>query len=68
MQDTHFYIDYAPCEDVRKALTCLRRDRVMTASEVFGELQAQDRPLKSPRTEILRRLSDLGLADRNGQY
>jgi hypothetical protein len=64
MEDTHFYIDYAPCEDVRKALTCLGGGRAMTASEVFDELQAQGRPVKSPRTETIRRLSDLGLAAR----
>ena len=62
MEDTHFYIDYAPYEEVRKVLSCLNPQTAMTATEVFDALQSQDDPVKSRRTEILRRLSDLGLA------
>lgn len=62
MEDTHFYIDYAPCEEVRKALSCLSPERAMTATEVFDTLESQGQPVKSRRTEILRRLFDLGLA------
>jgi len=62
MEDTHFYIDYAPYEEVRKVLSCLTPETAMTATEVFDALESQHDPVKSQRTEILRRLSDLGLA------
>lgn len=62
LEDTHFYIDYAPCEEVRKVLRCLSPEQAMTATEVFEMLELQDQLVKSRRTEILRRLYDLGLA------
>lgn len=62
MEDTHFYIDYAPPQEVRKALWCLTAQKAMTPADVFEMLESQDQPVKSRRTEILRRLHDLGLA------
>lgn len=64
--DTHFYIDYAPPEKVWEALQCLRVNQPMSPTEIFDTLQLQGREV-SRRSEIPRRLSDLGLATRVGQ-
>jgi len=61
-EDTHFYIDYAPPNEVRKALWCLSPEQPMTPTEIFDMLESQDQPIKSRRTEIPHRLFDLGLA------
>jgi len=61
-EDMHFYIDYAPFEEVHKALWNLSDHQPMTATEVFDTLELQGQPVQSRRTEILRRLYDIGLA------
>jgi len=61
-EDTHFYIDYAPPDEVRKVLWCLSSEQPLTPAEAFDVLESQGRPVKSRRTEIPRRLHDLGLA------
>lgn len=61
-EDTHFYIDYAPPDEAHKALRCINSQQPMTTKEVFDLLELQGQPVKSRRTEILRRLYDLGLA------
>jgi hypothetical protein len=61
-EDTHFYIDYAPPDEVRKILHCLSPERPLSPTEMFDMLELQGQPVKSRRTEIPRRLYDLGLA------
>lgn len=61
--DTHFYIDYAPPEKVWDVLQCLRGNQPMSPTEIFDTLELQGRDV-SRRTEIPRRLFDLGLATR----
>jgi hypothetical protein len=61
-QDTHFYIDYAPPNKVRDALWCLKPDNPMLPTEIFDRLESQGKTV-SQRTEIPRRLFDLGLAE-----
>lgn len=60
-EDRHFYIDYAPPEDVYKVLKCLSASYPMTATEVFDTLSAQRISVRSRRSETLRRLFDLGI-------
>ena len=64
--DTHFYIDYAPPEKVWEALQCLSVDRPMSPAEIFDTLESQGKDV-SRRTEIPRRLFDLGLATQVSQ-
>jgi hypothetical protein len=64
-EDLHFYIDYAPPEDVYKVLRCLNQDCPMTVSQIFDALEAQGTPVKSRRSEILRRVFDLGLTEQS---
>jgi hypothetical protein len=61
--DTHFYIDYAPPEEVWQTLQCLSVDRPMSLTEIFDTLESHGKDT-SRRTEIPRRLFDLGLAIR----
>lgn len=62
--DTHFYIDYAPPDEVRKILHCLSPEQPLSPNEIFDMLESQGQPVKGRRTEIPRRLYDLGLASR----
>jgi hypothetical protein len=62
-RDTHFYIDYAPPDKVHKALRVLSADHPMTSAEIFDRLESQGQSI-GRRTEIPRRLFDLGLAVR----
>ena len=65
-QDTHFYIDYAPPDKVRDALWCLNADKPTSPMEIFNSLESQGKDV-SRRTEIPRRLFDLGLAEQAKQ-
>ncbi|OQA23059.1 MAG: hypothetical protein BWY63_00475 [Chloroflexi bacterium ADurb.Bin360] len=64
-EDLHFYIDYAPPEDVYKTLKCLSASYPMSTTKVFDTLEDQGMPVRSRRTETLRRLFDLGLANQS---
>lgn len=64
-EDLHFYIDYAPAEDVREVLRLLSPTYPMTITEVFNTLESHGKPVRSRRSEILRRLFDLGIANQN---
>jgi DNA-binding transcriptional ArsR family regulator len=66
-EDTHFYIDYAPPDEVRKILHCLSLEQPLSSTEIFDILELQGQPVKSRRTEIPRRLFDLGLASQARQ-
>ena len=65
-EDTHFYLDYAPPDEVTNVLKVLSLDYDLTTKEIADALRdSYGFEMQKDRTYSPRRLFDLGLAVRN---